>query len=63
MARSIDSYEDGSAPLTPAEYERLNALLAAVSTQTLLRALARIARNDTDAQLIVAELLNRLPPE
>jgi hypothetical protein len=63
MASSIDSFEDSAAPLTIEEHKRLNTMLAAVSTQTLLRALARMAGEDTDAQLIIAAVLDRLPPE
>jgi hypothetical protein len=62
MARSIDSFQE-ALTLTAAEHERVSDVLAAVSTQTLLRALARMRWEDKDAQLVIAALLDRLPPE
>jgi len=47
--------------LTPAEQSRVSAVLASVSTRTLLQSLARLNANNTDAALIIAELLERMP--
>ncbi|MEG3164820.1 hypothetical protein U1701_09460 [Sphingomonas sp. PB2P19] len=49
--------------LTPAEQQRVSAVLAAVSTRTLLQSLARLNVHNADAGLIIAELLARLPAE
>jgi hypothetical protein len=49
--------------LTPAEQKRVSAVLAAVSTRTLLQSLARLNAHNVDAGLIIAELLDRLPDD
>jgi hypothetical protein len=63
MPSSIPGLKDAFAPLTAAEQERISTLLATVSTQTLLHSLARMNRDNTDASLIIAALLDRLPFE
>ncbi|MEG3166517.1 hypothetical protein U1701_18255 [Sphingomonas sp. PB2P19] len=49
--------------MTLAEQKRVSAVLAAVSTRTLLRSLARLNIHNVDARLIIAELLERLPAD
>lgn len=50
-------------PLTAAERQRVHSLLATVSSQTLLQALVRMCPSTADAKVIIAELIDRLPPE
>ena len=52
---------DGFVPLTDDERTRIAALLATVSTRTLLKSLRRFHVNNEDADLILATLLDRLP--
>jgi hypothetical protein len=48
-------------PLTPAEQERIHALLGTVSTRTLLRSLGRMKWENEEAGLIITTLLDRAP--
>ncbi|WP_174297790.1 hypothetical protein [Sphingomonas bacterium] len=60
-----DSFAGGQDPFVPptdAEKQRVGALLATVSTRTLLLTLASLSQQNEDASLIVAALLDRFPP-
>lgn len=50
-------------PLTDEERRRMSALLSTVSTRTLLNSLTNLYGENADACLIVAMLIDRLPPE
>ena len=53
----------GEDPLTTDERQRVGALLASVTTRTLLQSLVGLCRMNDDAKLIIAELVSRLPPD
>ncbi len=55
--------QDVFAPPTDAETQRVGALLSTVSTRTLLQTLASLCHENEDSGLIIAALLDRLPPE
>lgn len=50
-------------PPTDVETQRVGALLSTVSTRTLLHTLATLCRQNEDAGLIIAALIDRLPVE
>ena len=51
-----------SSPPIDVETRRIGVLLSDVSTRTLLRTLASLDRQNDDASLIIAALLDRFPP-
>ena len=53
----------GFEPPTDAEARRVGALLSTVGTRTLLHTLAKLSQQNEDASLIIAALLDRLPPD
>jgi hypothetical protein len=57
------SAPDPIAALTPAEKQRGAALLASVSSHTLLNVLATLCNDHEDAAIIIAALLDRLPAD
>ena len=62
MPPAQPEHEAAFVPLTRAERRHLGSLLKDVSTRSLLHSLIGIERDSEDAQLIIAELLDRLPP-
>ena len=60
MAHRRTPADDFDAPLTEAEQARVDALLAGVSTHTLLHSLAGLGRDSQDAHLIISALMQRL---
>lgn len=61
MRRPASPDSSDRTPITPEEQARLGALLARVSTHTLLHSLAGLERDSQDARLLIAALLDRLP--
>ena len=62
MERESPSAHDVAGPPTDAETRRVGDLLSTVDTRTLLQTLANLSRRNEDASLIIAALIERLPP-
>jgi hypothetical protein len=57
----VPPYQDD--PVTAGERRRVGALLASISSKTLLQSLVGLCGMNEDAKLIISELVDRLPPD
>ncbi|WBH18093.1 hypothetical protein [Sphingomonas radiodurans] len=62
MGHADNPLGDTRLALTPEERARFDALIGAVDTDTLLRSLVGLDPESEDARLLIAAVMDRLPP-